>query len=156
MSQPANVTPEARITPEASDTEASVTLDQARLAVLLKEATLPTVPDGVARYIAGELGYFSLKNSNVRTLNMSKPGLAPFILANRPELLSTLEGDELAVAVAKEFSRQIKEYASEHGLSSYPKRKGCSVTFRVCKATEKASESVASESVASDDDDDDA
>jgi hypothetical protein len=110
------------------------------ITALLDAATLPTVPEGVAKYCAQQLGYFSASNRNRRTITMSEP-MAPWILANRPDLLDSLDGIELATAVAKEFSRQVKEYAEGHGLSCYPKRSGCTVTFRFTKPSESDSES---------------
>lgn len=122
MSEPTTTTQETSVTPD--------------LSAMLNEATLPTVPEGVAKYLAEQLGYFSASNRNRRTITMSEQ-MAPFILANRPDLL-TLEGTELATAVAKEFSRQAKEYAQEHGLSCYPKRVACTVSFRFSKPTDKS------------------
>lgn len=109
------------------------------LSAMLTAATLPTVPDGVAKYLKDQLGYFSASNRNRRTIEMSE-AMAPFILANRPDLLSDLEGTDLAVAVAKEFARQVKEYAQEHGLNCYPKRVACTVTFRFSKPSESDSD----------------
>jgi hypothetical protein len=116
------ITPEATVMPD--------------LSAMLTEATLPTVPDGVATYLASQLGYFSASNRNRRTITMSVE-MAPFILANRPDLLVSLEGSDLATAVAKEFSHQVKEYASEHGLSCYPRRVACTVSFRFSKPSDK-------------------
>ncbi len=101
------------------------------LSALLTAATLPAVPEGVAKWLSEQLTYFAAKNTNRRTLVMTAE-LAPFILANRPEALS-LPVAEQGEAAAKEFASQVKTYAAEHGLSCYPKRVACTVTFRFSK-----------------------
>jgi len=50
------------------------------LSALLTAATLPAVPEGVAKWLSEQLTYFAAKNTNRRTLVMTAE-LAPFILA---------------------------------------------------------------------------
>lgn len=110
----------------------TATLD---LSAMLAEATLPDIAPGVATYCKEQLAFFAKSNRNRRTITMSA-AMAPAILANRPDLVDSLEGSELATAVAKEFARQVKLYADEHGLNCYPKRSGATVSFRFSKPSD--------------------
>lgn len=109
------------------------TTEPTDLVDLLNEATLPTVSPGVAKYCSQQLGYFSLRNTNRRTLTLTE-AMAPSILANRPDLLVKLNGAELAAAVATAFANQVKEYAASIGMNCYPKRAAATVTFRFTTA----------------------
>ena len=124
----------------------STTHTTSTLSAMLTAATLPTVPEGVATYLAEQLSYFAAKNTNRRTLTMTAQ-MAPFILANRPDSLSLPESD-LPEAVAKEFASQVKTYATEHGLSCYPKRVDSTVTFRFSTPTVKVDNPVTVSNVA--------
>jgi hypothetical protein len=109
--------------------DSTVTTDQPTdLFDLLTEATAPSVPDGVARYLASQLGFFSASNRNRRSVTMTD-ALVPGILVNRPDDLAK-PADERPVLAAKEFCYQVKTYATEHGFKCYPRRNGATVTFR--------------------------
>jgi hypothetical protein len=130
----------------STDTTPDTTPAMPDVSAMLAAATLPAIPEGVEKYLAEQIGYFAAKNTNRRTLTMTAE-LAPFILANRPDSLSLPESEQVAAA-AKEFANQVKTFASEHGLSCYPKRVASTVTFRMNKPSVKTANPVTVTNVA--------
>jgi hypothetical protein len=79
---------------------------------------------------------FAAHTNRVRRSLVINAQLAPAILAYRPKSEQKLTGDALCIAGAKEFARQVRQYARNHNLSTVPTRDGCKVTFRFAKPRE--------------------
>lgn len=95
----------------------------------LEAAVIDPVPAGVSKYLASQLGYFSAKNTNKRTVDTAKLP-ASLLLVNRPTA-QKLTGTDLERAVAKEFAKMVVTFAASRHLASSTAIAGSNVTFRL-------------------------
>ncbi len=126
MSQPTptpNVTPALIGPPSLSDLLNSATADvEPRV----------NIPAAIESYLAEQVNVFAARTNRFRrTMNMND-AISPAVLANRPTA-QKLTGQPMREAAAKEFARQVRQFAADHGLSTVPVTNGASVTFRFAK-----------------------
>jgi hypothetical protein len=99
------------------------------------------IPAPIVAYLRNEAATFAAKTNRFRrTLVISSDALAKGILANRPADLKLIGTDDdgnnkLHVAAAKEFARQVRQYAADHNLSPATDRTDSpfAVTYRLAK-----------------------
>jgi hypothetical protein len=99
------------------------------------------IPAPIVAYLRNEAATFAAKTNRFRrTLVIANDVLAKAILANRPADLKLTGADDdgnnkLHVAAAKEFARQVRQYAADHNLSPATDRTDnpFTVTFRLAR-----------------------
>jgi hypothetical protein len=96
------------------------------------------IPDGVTAYLNNERSVFATQTNRFKRSVTFTDALSTAILANRPRDLK-LAGIARDEAAAKEFCRQVKQYADDHKLSTRPERVGSTVTYRLAKSQAKKS-----------------
>ena len=125
-------------TVEAEETE------EMDLATLLAEATSEVeprviIPAGMVTYLDVELKKFLVRTNRYKqTLNVSNAALAKGILVNRPTA-KNLTGTALLEAAAKEFGRQVRQYAADHKMSASITRTGSVTVYRLVKPSAETS-----------------
>lgn len=127
-----------------TDTDTDDEIDP--IAALLDEATAGGIPPQIEAYLATQVAYFaSHTNRAVRTLNLTNPkfdSLSKVIVSAKPTS-ANLAGTDLRTTAARMFADMVRQYATDHNLSSQPKRDGSQVTFRfAAKRAAKTSEPV--------------
>ena len=126
------------MTTTRTDATAPDLATQFDIAALLAGATKDTepevkIPAPIAAFLDGEVPAFrSHTNRFRRTLNINSDALAKGILAYRKADLK-LTGHDLHVAAAKEFCRQVRQYAKNNRLSPATTRDDNVVVYRLAR-----------------------
>lgn len=91
------------------------------------------IPAPIATFLGQEAAKFANRTNRFRrTLHTDNDALAKAILEYRPAD-QKLSGVKLHEAAAKEFARQLRQYATDHKLSPATDRDGSTVTYRLAK-----------------------
>ena len=115
----------------------TTTFSPASLSDLLNSATADVtprvdIPAPIEAYLTEQVNVFAARTNRFRrTMNVTD-AIAPAILANR-KTAANLGGKDLREAAAREFARQVRQFAADHGLSPATQTDGATVTFRFAR-----------------------